>query len=290
MNNRKSHFSLNRQERRGIFFLLLCIFLLQAYYFISISGGNNNPEPKFLPDTSLMARNQTQKSEKTPKDKGEQLAFNPNYLSDFKGYLLGLSVSELDRLHKYRAGNKFVNSAAEFQQVTGISDSMLQGLAPLFRFPEWVEKQWDNQKPVVSQHEEKQGREIRDLNMATAEELRKIRGIGPVLSVRIIRFRSALGGFLTDEQLEDVYGLDPEVAGRVLAQFKVVQPPGITKTNLNTASAKQLADNAYITFSLAREIIRYRKQVGRIGSFDEISHLKGFPADKIDRIKLYLTL
>ena len=290
MNNRKSHFSLNRQERSGIFFLLLCIFLLQAYYFISISGGHNNPEPRFLPDTSLIARNQTQKPGKTPKDKDEQLAFNPNYLSDFKGYILGLSVSELDRLHTYRAGNKFVNSAAEFQQVTGITDSMLQVLAPLFRFPDWVEKKRDNKKPAVPQRKDKQGREIRDLNTATAEELQKIRGIGPVLSVRIIRFRSALGGFLADEQLGDVYGLDPEVAGRVLAQFKVVHAPEITKTNLNTSSAEQLAKNAYITFSLAREIIRYREEVGRIGSFDEISHLKGFPADKIDRIKLYLTL
>lgn len=37
--------------------------------------------------------------------------FNPNYITDYRGYILGMNLEEIDRLHKYRAGDKWVNSA-----------------------------------------------------------------------------------------------------------------------------------------------------------------------------------
>ncbi|NJW55128.1 helix-hairpin-helix domain-containing protein, partial [Salinimicrobium sp. CDJ15-91] len=58
--------------------------------------------------------------------------FNPNFISDYKGYMLGMSLEEIDRLHEYRAQELWVNSAEEFQGVTGVSDSLLKILAPSF--------------------------------------------------------------------------------------------------------------------------------------------------------------
>ncbi len=31
--------------------------------------------------------------------------FNPNYITDYKGYSLGMSNEEIDRLHQFRATN-----------------------------------------------------------------------------------------------------------------------------------------------------------------------------------------
>jgi hypothetical protein len=56
--------------------------------------------------------------------------FNPNFITDFKGYKLGMSVTEIDRLLAFRKTNRYVNSAAEFQQVTQVSDSLLAQIAP----------------------------------------------------------------------------------------------------------------------------------------------------------------
>lgn len=47
---------------------------------------------------------------------------------------------------------------------------------------------------------------ILDINAATAEDFKTINGIGEKLSARIVKFRDRLGGFLTSEQLYDVYG------------------------------------------------------------------------------------
>ena len=54
-----------------------------------------------------------------------------------------------------------------------------------------------------------------DINRATAEEWADLPGIGPVLSRRIVKFRSALGGFVSLDQLHQVYGLDSAVIALV---------------------------------------------------------------------------
>jgi hypothetical protein len=61
------------------------------------------------------------------KDKVKKIyLFNPNFITDYKGYKLGMSVAEIDRLLEFRKGDKYVNSAAEFQKITKVSDSLLK--------------------------------------------------------------------------------------------------------------------------------------------------------------------
>ncbi len=128
------------------------------------------------------------------------------------------------------------------------------------------------------------------MNKATAEELRTVSGIGETLSNRIIKFRDRLGGFLVNEQLYDVYGLEPLVVKRALEQFQVVDAPTIEKININNATVEQLAQLIYIDYNLAREIVSYRETHGAFTTLDELKGLKSFPADRIERIKLYLSL
>ena len=61
--------------------------------------------------------------------------FNPNYISDYKGYQLGMNVDEIDRLLAHREQSLYVNSAKEFQTITKISDSLLQKISSFFNFP-----------------------------------------------------------------------------------------------------------------------------------------------------------
>jgi len=272
--------------------LLGCLFLLQGaeYIYNSLSPNGKAPNFRLVPDAG--AAFGTEEGIRPDTTSPAPYPINPNYLNDFRGYVLGMSAKQIDRLLVYRVSGNYLYSAREFQEVTGISDSLLAVLSPRLRFPA--------RKRAVHKAREKVGRpnQLTDgarqgavsLNTATAEELRIIRGIGPVLSERIVRFRNALGGFQKDTQLYDVYGLDPEVATRVLGRFHVVDPPSVEAININMATAGELAKNIYITSSVARKIVAYREQVGSIGSFDEISRLEGFPSEKIDRIKLYLSL
>ncbi|MBT8234805.1 MAG: helix-hairpin-helix domain-containing protein, partial [Bacteroidia bacterium] len=130
----------------------------------------------------------------------------------------------------------------------------------------------------------------KDLNSATAAELESIYGIGQVLSKRIIKFRNALGGFLHEGQLSDVYGLEDEVVQNVLKRYEIRNIPEIKRFSINSASVSELASLVYLSWATARELVAYRDSVGGYSNWEEITTVQGFPIDKIERIKLYLTL
>lgn len=283
----KSHFRFNKQERSGIFFLLLVIVVLQGInYFLSSSPNNSN---------ALLVLNESDQAhlDSLRKVESERLdkifPFNPNYIGDYKGYQLGMSPAQLDRLQEYRSTGRFVNSASEFQKVTQVSDSLLRILSPYFKFPEWKNQYTSNDAQSRIKSKVK-STVVGDLNSATAEDLMQISGIGPTLSARIVKFRDRLGGFLVNDQLYDVYGLEAEVVKRTLDKFQVKSAPTIKKIAINTASAEELAKLVYINFDLAREIVAYRNLNGPFTNLDELSNVTSFPKERIERIKLYLTL
>lgn len=281
----KSHFRFNKQERSGIFFLLLIVILLQGGYFF-VKANPPSKEADFALNTLEQNRIDSLKILQTEATR-KIYPFNPNYITDYKGYTLGLSPSELDRLFAYRKQDKFVNSAKEFQNVTQISDSLLNEISPYFKFPDWVNS---NQAAAKKETRAKKASTRKDLNSATAEELISIYGIGEALSERIVKFRDRLGGFLVDDQLYDVYGLKPEVVERTLLKFQVVKAPSINKININKAGVEELSRLIYINKSLAFNIIEYRDKNGLFASLQELSQVDQFPTEKLDRIALYLSL
>ncbi|WP_297706594.1 helix-hairpin-helix domain-containing protein [uncultured Eudoraea sp.] len=289
MKSFKSHFKFNKQERSGIFFLLVIIFSLQLIYMMFRNEVVYSSEASLALDTEaqklLDSIREQSKLEESPK----VYPFNPNFITDYKGYTLGMSNEEIDRLHLFRSENRWVYSAKEFQQLTLISDSLLQILAPLFKFPEWAnrpknKKKERSEKLVVAAVEHK------DLNQATSEELKDIYGIGDKLSARIVKFRNRLGGFMVNEQLYDVYGLEEEVVLRILEEFQVKVQPAIEMININSATRREMEQLIYINQNLAIQIVTYRDSVGIIRSINELTKIEDFPANKIDRIKLYLSL
>src|SRR5690554_8215098 len=74
--------------------------------------------------------------------------FNPNFITDYKGYTLGMTPEEIDRLLTYRSENKWINSDEDFQSVTQVSDSLLAVLIRFFNFPEWVKNLKITQSPI----------------------------------------------------------------------------------------------------------------------------------------------
>lgn len=289
MKNFKSHFKFNKQERSGIFYLLLVIFSLQLMYMLISNEVLYTSERSFVLDTKVQKLLDSVKEQRIGRESPKMYPFNPNFLSDYKGYALGMSNEEIDRLHLFRSENRWVTSAKEFQRVTHVSDSLLQQITPLFKFPEWASKSKNEEKGEQKKFSVANVK-FKELNQATAEDLKVIYGIGDKLSARIVKFRNRLGGFMVNEQLYDVYGLEEDVILRILEKFRVKQQPSIEKINLNSATGREMQNLIYINQKLANQIVTYRDSVGIIKSFTELTKIEDFPAKKIDRIKLYLSL
>jgi competence ComEA-like helix-hairpin-helix protein len=285
-----SYFNFSKSQRTGLVFLLVLIFVIQViYFFIDFSlPTKENPEK----EKWLAVQSEIDSVKGIVLNNSYKIyPFNPNFISDYKGYKLGMSIQEIDRLLAYRKQNKYVNSAEEFQKVTQVSDSLLRVLAPNFKFPDWVNKKntaasFTNSKYPVFAKKEKT--EIIDINKASLEDLVKVYGIGEVTAQRILSYKESLGGFVVMEQLNEVWGLSPEVLANLNKQFQVKSTLGIKKYDINNASIKELAQFPYFKYTIARQIVTYRSMNGDIHNIEDLTKIKGMPNDKIKIIVLYL--
>lgn len=289
-----SYLKYTREQRSGIVALILLMIGIQLGYYFYFSGVTSAVRSENVKTKEWLAVQSEIDSLKILKGAESQkiYPFNPNFISDYKGYTLGMSVVEIDRLHQFRRGNKFVNSAEEFQKVTKVSDDLLAKISPYFKFPDWVKNKKSNnsfyQEYSKQTVDKKSKIVIIDINMATQEELMKVYGIGPGLSERILKEREKLGAFVSMEQMNDVWGLSPEVIASLNKHFKIIAKPAVKKLGVNNASVKEMVQFPFFKYYLAKEIVTYRSMNGGIKSKEDLIKIKSFPVEKVDIIALYL--
>ena len=283
----KSFLTYSKSQRIGILLFFGIIILVQGIYFFydfTAKETIDKEQSKWLAlqstVDSLKLNNKNYKPTIYP--------FNPNFITDFKGYKLGMSVEEIDRLLAYRAQNKFVNSAAEFQVVTKVSDSLLKAISPYFKFPDWVKNNKKNYQEFAKNDFSKPGKIIvLDINQATKEDLMKVYGIGDKISDRILEQKEKYGAFVSMEQMDDIWGLSPEVLEKLKSSFAVKSVTNCKKININNASVKELTQFPFFRYQLAKDIVVFRTMKGDI-KIEDLSKIKGFPLEKIKIIALYL--
>ena len=129
--------------------------------------------------------------------------------------------------------------------------------------------------------------EVKDLNTSTAADLNQVRGIGAVLSERIVKYRKRLQGFDELDQLYEVYGLDSLVVEKVKRQFKIITKPERVKTPVAEVTLEALLRIPYFSKSGAKKIIGLRTR-NRNLSLENLRSEPGFDSLKIERLALYL--
>jgi len=110
----KSLFKFTTGQRYGIFLLVALVIILQCVYFIV-----DFPTKPYQDNHALI--NEFQKEIDSLKlieienQKPKIYPFNPNYITDYKGYTLGMTSEEINRLLEFRNQNKWINSTKQFQ-------------------------------------------------------------------------------------------------------------------------------------------------------------------------------
>ena len=287
----KQFITFNRSQRIGILLLFVLIISAQCViFFVNFSTEpfveNEIEKQKWLSFQSEIDSLKSEKELYVPKT----YPFNPNFITDYKGYRLGMSVSEIDRLLAFRKTNKYVNSAQEFQAVTKVSDSLLKEMAPFFKFPDWVTRKNGNSytKYENASFPKKEAIVVKDLNTATQEDLMKVYGIGEGYSVRILKEKEKYGAFVSMDQIADVWGLPTEAIENLNKSFKILTTPAVNKIKINEASVKELMKFPLFKYAIAREIVVYRSTNGDFKNSADLTNIKGFPIDKLKIIALYL--
>jgi competence ComEA-like helix-hairpin-helix protein len=149
--------------------------------------------------------------------------------------------------HRERRGG--FTDAQALEQVFGIDSALVDRLAPYIMVSEVPE-------PVEVE------RVILPLNLADSAQLTSLKGIGPAFARRIVEYRTRLGGFISADQLLDVYGMD-SVRWQSLVSQVNIDPTQVRKLSLNRATEIELAAHPYISRPLAVWIVKHRLGQGQ---------------------------
>lgn len=267
-------FILSKPQRGAVLILLVLLIAVQLYRLLV-----NAPELSPV-DLSQAQSYQTQLDSLRTKENAQTpivYQYNPNYLTDYRAYTLGLPPEAFDKLLRYRQTNSYVNTPKQFQEVTKLSDSLMEKLLPQLKFSKPLYKSKTKNRIVLK----------KDINKASASDFQEVSGIGAVLSERIVKYRSYLSGFSVLEQCYEVYGLDSLVFQRLWERFEIQSLPEIERLDLTTVSLQELEQIPYLNRADERKIIAHRTKNKGI-STATLSELFVNSPNKLQRIKLYL--
>jgi competence ComEA-like helix-hairpin-helix protein len=125
---------------------------------------------------------------------------------------------------------------------------------------------------------------------STAEQLRRLPGVGPARASAILRGRSDGGLFSGAEGLGRVPGIGPATAARLAVHLTLspVQPASAAPLSINRAEIKDLEQIPRIGPVLARRIVADRDRLGSFKRPEDLLRVAGIGTVTLDRLRPYL--
>lgn len=311
--NLEGFFSFSRAERNGFILLSVLIFILIGLISVQRYWQNSQlssyPEPnsvEFYSIDSLLAVQAERKQNEQKKDPywkknrparkkkmkdPELFPFNPNTL-DQKGWeQLGFSEKQAASIIKYKKkGGKFYQKE-DVKKLYVVDAKKYAQLEPYIELEQQslIENERDSIAVEVAAPKETTEKVELEINTATKEAFQRLKGIGEILSERIVKFRNRLGGFHKTQQLLEVYGLKPEVFETFHTQLTVNQDV-IKQLSVNTIVFKDLLKHPYFDYDLVKELMNYRDKNGHFHSLDQLKSLDLMTPELFGNIEPYLSI
>ncbi len=250
---------------------------------------------------SLYANNKTiKKKNANDKKKSDIFFFDPNNISRDSIIMLGFSSKVAHNWTKYLDKGGHFYSKKDLLKIYGINKTLFTKIKKYIitqNKKNEIAKVTVNKKTKTSFNKDssfikspykRPGDNIKiEINTCKAKDLIVLRGIGQVLSKRIIKFRDKLGGFVSVNQLKEVYGLPPETFESIKGNI-YINTSKIKRLKINIEDKSNLKNFPYISYRLAAQIIKYRKQHGYFRNKSDLLKIKTLDSLKLRKIEPYL--
>ena len=129
-----------------------------------------------------------------------------------------------------------------------------------------------------------------DLNASDTLDLQEVRGVGKVRARNIYKYGQKLGGYISVEQLKEVYSIDSATFEQIKLHFYAGKTE-IRKVNINSDDPKYLARHPYIDFALAKAFIRFRKKYEKdFTKIEEIKQIHLMDEETYNKLRPYIKL
>ncbi len=204
--------------------------------------------------------------------------FDPNTCNKNDWLNFGLNEKQVQTIVRYRKTLGSFKTKEQFSKTYGIEKQLMDSLLKYIfieSHSEVVSGRYFAEKEVV------------ELNSADTTMLKKLPGIGHILSRRIIKYRDLMGGFYSTKQIREVYGLKTETYHLISPQLKA-DTLKIKKLDINFSSFAELSAHPYIGKKLARDMVRFRSENGIIADPDVLLERMVLNRQQFEKIRPYL--
>lgn len=290
-----SVFGISASEYSGFLWLVTTIVLCSLGLFL-VDKFTYNPYDNYEKDAAMLDSILVHMGSIEPAyvERPSQInrfTFDPNKVSYDQLLELGIPTWLAQQLIKYRNKGGRFKGAEDLKKLYNFPDSLYTQIAPYVVVKHVVRK-----KNVIVAHEpptfkKKAVVELApfDLNKADTSMLQTIKGIGGVLSKRIVTYRDKLGGFLARQQLYEVYHLDTATIDSLM-QIAYISTDFIPqKISINEVNEKQLAAHPYVSWKQARLIVAYRNQHGDFKNKESLLDVYLINNEWLEKIGPYLS-
>ncbi len=278
----QDYFIFSKGERTGLIVLIIIVIALVAINQLIFSFERTTPADREA-FRKMLAEAREAENDERDDHASELFSFDPNTIDTIQLARLDLPPFVKNNMVRYREhGGKF-RKADDVRKIYGMTDSIYVLVKPYIIIERPVERNREAEDQIASSEIETPIAEKTslvqpvaevfqktpvaaiDINRASAEDFQSLRGIGPVLSARIVKYRNLLGGFVSVDQLKEVYGLKEETVD-ANSEFLSVDSSSVNLLDINFLSVDELAAHPYITFKDAQRIVDFRSKNGYISN------------------------
>ena len=267
-------FYYNKSDRNVILVLLaIAVASLTALFFlgndeISVGEGYQGTAQS---TSNKSAGNKPTLYYKTEERVAELFPFDPNTADSTTFLRLGLQPWQVRNIYKYRAKGGVYRHPADFARLYGLTQQRYLQLKPYIRIGQAY--------LPAALLPEAQERKVRHDSIVAHYTPKMKEGE----TRQILNYNKRLGGFADTRQLMEIDGFPTSAL-----KYFTVNRAHITKLNVNRLTLAQLRHHPYIGFYQARDIVDYRRLRGPLKSLDDLSLLKSFTPETIERLRPYV--
>jgi competence ComEA-like helix-hairpin-helix protein len=284
-------FVISKRSKRGLLVLILAslglIFFPRVYMFFQKEEAfviNSEKIAEFeRTHKKFKKRNYSNYYSKKKKYKAPVSKFNPNNysLSDW----MNLGLSEKQSVVVLKFTSRGIYSEEDLKRIFVIPDVLFELIRDSVVYPERFQNT-PNQESF-----KKQAKQITLINLNTADttEFMKIYGIGAFYAKQIIRYREKLGGYLTKEQLFEVWKMTPETYEKI-KDHVFISEKDVKRININSVTIEELKVHPYLKWNQANSIVKMRIQRNGFNNIEEIKESVLIDSETYEKLFPYLSL
>ncbi len=289
----KKSFKFSNSEEKGriallfLFWVFFAAVLTKVYWYPSSTLENSTELELIYIDTLIadVEENQTLLKEINIINLE---TFNPNTVDEEFLVKINMPNNLVRNWVKYLKSGGVFYKVEDIKRLYGMNDVLYNKLKPFVQIPEKPNSKKTSFTKIEQKNHSFTTLKL-SLNTSDSASFTRVKGIGPTYASRIVKYRDALGGFVSAHQLFEVYGIDSLMLINNLDVFEI-DSNAVQRININTVQFKTLLKHPYFDYKHVKSIVNYRKQHGNYQSTSDLLKIVVLDSIWLRKVEPYITV